>query len=240
MAELLFEQDYCHACRTRFATFFRLRSCNISSLIKHFHPRGRRTAWSSSKSISWLWPERLCAELLVWVLIFCLFDALVAVRSSSDLKVPLNSLLKKYSAGSGILILLCPGNSQRISHLIKHLLAFILALRQVSFIQTSSVWLKLLQYVVTFKQANVYAHPQAYTRAYTFACLNVTTYYNSFSQTEGVWINETSLKAKIKASAWQIIRKTQYSCYDNYFQVFRGFSKKSYPEKARSFTILLA
>ena len=43
-------------------------------------------------------------------------------------------------------------------------LALILALRQVSFIQTSSVWLKLLQYVVTFKQANVYAHPQARAR----------------------------------------------------------------------------
>ena len=196
MAELLFKQNYCHACRTRFAIFFRLRSCNVSSLIKHFHPRGRRAAWSPSKSISWLWPERLCAELLVWVLIFCLFDALVAVRSSSDLEVPLNSLLRKYSAGSGILILVYPGS--------------------------------------------VYAHPQAYTRAYTFACLSVTTYCNSVSQTEEVWINETCLKAKIKASAWQIIRKTQCSCYDNYFQVFRGFSKKSYPEKARSFTILLA
>ena len=45
-----------------------------------------------------------------------------------------------------------------------HALAFTLALRQVSFIQTSSVWLKLLQYVVTFKQANAYAHPQARAR----------------------------------------------------------------------------
>ena len=133
MSELLFEQDYCHACRTRFATFFRLRSCNVSSLIKHFHPRGRRTAWSSSKSISWLWPERLCAEFLVWVLIFCLFDALVAVRSSSDLEVPLNSLLKKYSAGSGILILVYPGNSQRISHLIKHVLLRFYWLKVITF-----------------------------------------------------------------------------------------------------------
>ena len=41
---------------------------------------------------------------------------------------------------------------------------FILALRQVSFIQTSSVWIKLLQYVVTFKQANLYAYPQARVR----------------------------------------------------------------------------
>ena len=39
---------------------------------------------------------------------------------------------------------------------------------------------------------------------------------NSFSQTEEVWINETCLKAKIKASAWKTIRKTQYSCYENY------------------------
>ena len=71
---------------------------------------------------------------------------------------------------------------------------------------------------------------RAWGWAYTFACLNVTTYCNSFSQTEEVWINETCLKAKIKASAWKTIRKTQYSCYKNYFQVFRGFSKKSYPE----------
>ena len=60
--------------------------------------------------------------------------------------------------------------------------------------------------------------------------LHITTYCNSFSQTEEVWINETCLKAKVKASAWKTIRKTQYSCYENYFQVFRGFSKKSYPE----------
>ena len=45
-----------------------------------------------------------------------------------------------------------------------HALAFTLALRQVSCIQTSSVWLKLLQYIVTFKQANTYAHPQARAR----------------------------------------------------------------------------
>ena len=45
-----------------------------------------------------------------------------------------------------------------------HALAFTLALRQVSFIQTSSVWLKLLQYVVTFKQAIMYAHPQTRAR----------------------------------------------------------------------------
>ena len=53
---------------------------------------------------------------------------------------------------------------------------------------------------------------------------------NSFSQTEEVWINETCLKAKTKASAWKTIRKTQYNSYEDYFQVFRGFSKKSYPE----------
>ena len=40
----------------------------------------------------------------------------------------------------------------------------ILALRQVSFIQTSSVWLKLLQYVNTLKQAKAYAHSQARAR----------------------------------------------------------------------------
>ena len=71
---------------------------------------------------------------------------------------------------------------------------------------------------------------RAWGLAYTFACLNVTTYCNSFSQTEEVWINETCLKAKIKASAWKTIRKTQYSCYENYFQVFWGFSKKNYPD----------
>ena len=38
-------------------------------------------------------------------------------------------------------------------------------------------------------------------------------------------------KAKIKASTWKTIRKTQYDNYEDYFQVFRGFSKKSYPEK---------
>ena len=54
--------------------------------------------------------------------------------------------------------------------------------------------------------------------------------FNSFSQTEELWINETCLKAKIKASAWKTIRKTQYDNYEDYFQVFRGFSKKSYPE----------
>ena len=40
---------------------------------------------------------------------------------------------------------------------------------------------------------------------------------NSFSQTEEVWINQTCLKAKIKASAWKTIRKTQYSSYEDYF-----------------------
>ena len=41
-----------------------------------------------------------------------------------------------------------------------------------------------------------------------------------------------SLKAKIKASACarKTIRETQYNSYDDYFQVFRGFSRKSYPE----------
>ena len=51
-----------------------------------------------------------------------------------------------------------------VLRIVFHALVFILALRQVLFIQTSSVWLKLLQYVVTFKQANVYAHPQARAR----------------------------------------------------------------------------
>ena len=37
-------------------------------------------------------------------------------------------------------------------------------------------------------------------------------------------------KGKIKASAWKTIRKTQYDRYEDYFQVFRGFSKKSYPD----------
>ena len=55
--------------------------------------------------------------------------------------------------------------------------------------------------------------------AYTFACLNVTTYCNSFSQTEGVWINETCLKAKIKASVWKTIRKTQYNSYEEAFSI---------------------
>ena len=46
---------------------------------------------------------------------------------------------------------------------------------------------------------------------------DVTTYWNSFSQTEEVWINETCLKAKIKASAWKTIRKTQYDNYEDQF-----------------------
>ena len=41
------------------------------------------------------------------------------------------------------------------------------------------------------------------------------TYCNSFSPTEEVWINETCLKAKIEASAWKTIRKTQYDSYEN-------------------------
>ena len=45
-----------------------------------------------------------------------------------------------------------------------HALAFILALRQFSFVQTSSVCLRLLQYVITFKQANAYAHSQTRAR----------------------------------------------------------------------------
>ena len=49
----------------------------------------------------------------------------------------------------------------------------ILALRQVSFIQTSSVWLKLLQYVDTFKQAKAYAHSQARAR-WRAQSLNIT------------------------------------------------------------------
>ena len=56
--------------------------------------------------------------------------------------------------------------------------------------------------------------------------LHTVEYYKS----EEVWISETCLKAKIKASAWKTIRKTQYDNYEDYFQVFRGFSKKSYPE----------
>ena len=39
--------------------------------------------------------------------------------------------------------------------------------------------------------------------------------FNSFSQTEEVWINETCLKAEIKASAWKTIRKTQYDNYED-------------------------
>ena len=40
--------------------------------------------------------------------------------------------------------------------------------------------------------------------------------YKGVSQTEEVWINETCLKAKIKASAWKTIRKTQYDNYEDY------------------------
>ena len=65
-----------------------------------------------------------------------------------------------------------------------HALAFTLALRQVSFIQTSSVWLKLLQYVVTFKQANAYAHPQA--RARRRAQLLKITIHQSFHYCNGI------------------------------------------------------
>ena len=41
-------------------------------------------------------------------------------------------------------------------------------------------------------------------------------------------------KAKVKASAWKTIRKTRYNIYEDYFQVFRGFSKKSYPENLKN------
>ena len=59
-------------------------------------------------------------------------------------------------------------------------------------------------------------------------------FWSKTKKTEEVWINETCLKAKIKASAWKTIRKTQYDNYEDYFQVFRGFSKKSYPAKTKS------
>ena len=44
------------------------------------------------------------------------------------------------------------------------------------------------------------------------------------------WDINSKLILKIKASAWKTIRETQYNSYDDYFQVFRGFSKKRYPE----------
>ena len=40
----------------------------------------------------------------------------------------------------------------------------------------------------------------------------------------------------MKASAWKTIHKTQYNSYEDYFQVFRGFSKESYPETKHSST----
>ena len=40
---------------------------------------------------------------------------------------------------------------------------------------------------------------------------------NAFSQTEEVWINETCRKAKIKASAWKTILKTQYDNYEGFW-----------------------
>ena len=59
-------------------------------------------------------------------------------------------------------------------------------------------------------------------------CLNVTTYCNSFSQTEEVWIIETCLKAKIKASAWKTNRKT---C-----RIVMRFISKSFEVSARNVT----
>ena len=70
----------------------------------------------------------------------------------------------------------------------------------------------LRQYVVTSGAPN-----ENIIQNHAFACLNVTTYWNSFSQTEEVWINETCLKAKIKASAWKTIRKTEYDNYEDQF-----------------------
>ena len=54
-----------------------------------------------------------------------------------------------------------------------HALVFILALREFSFVQTSSVWLRLLQYGITFKQTNAYAHSQARAR-WRAQSLNIT------------------------------------------------------------------
>ena len=53
----------------------------------------------------------------------------VVVGSWGPFKLP----TKKYSAGSGILILVYPGNSQRISHLIKHVLLRFYYLKVITF-----------------------------------------------------------------------------------------------------------
>jgi len=44
LAEKLFKQNYCHACHTRFAVFFPLPSCYVSSLITA-HNAPREAIW---------------------------------------------------------------------------------------------------------------------------------------------------------------------------------------------------
>ena len=65
LAERLFQQNYCHACHTRFAVFFHLPSRCISSLLKktailyhrHHHHHHYRiissTVWKHSHLIIW-------------------------------------------------------------------------------------------------------------------------------------------------------------------------------------------
>lgn len=98
-----------------------------------------------------------------------------------------------------------------------------ITLPQAAIVKYSNWWIVILSHLA-----------RAWEWEYAFACLNVSTYCNSFSQTEKVWRNETCLKAKIKASAWKTIRKTWYSSYENHFQVFQGFSEKNYPEYIKS------
>ena len=68
----------------------------------------------------------------------------------------------------------------------------------------------------SLKTSFVYSNLFSLAKTVTIRC-----YCNSFSQTEEVWINKTCLKAKIKASTWKTIRRTQYSFYENYYFSFK-------------------
>ena len=76
----------------------------------------------------------------------------------------------------------------------------------------------LLQIIYTIFPSKRKKFCQSFFLEFSVLCLS-SVLCNSFSQTEEVWINETCLKAKIKASAWKTIRKAQYDNYEDYFSV---------------------
>ena len=55
LAKIYFKQNYCHACHTRFAVFFPLPSCCVSSLFMVYD---RKTTYNRLSSCSLLWWRR--------------------------------------------------------------------------------------------------------------------------------------------------------------------------------------